>query len=189
MYFNSRPLQTGLVLTPVAGPSTHIENIPPRPPVTDFQSFAYSFDLHLLSLSTGKSHPLASCSTIQLCAVRWVLARPNAAVEIIGDYIIVLLPDAWAIPGDGNDDELYIVNWKTGSNTLVCLFSCRLMCYELIPNYRQQLSCRAHTKTWSYFRRTLSSSPMCRRPGWIYTSFALTVKAFLPFSPLVTYRY
>ena len=90
----------------------------------DIESFCYSFDLNLLALSTGHPHPLASYPIIQLCASRCVVIQPSAEIQILGDYIVVLLPDVYASMGDGSDDELYIVNWKTGLRTLVRVFFC-----------------------------------------------------------------
>ncbi|OBZ79706.1 hypothetical protein A0H81_00991 [Grifola frondosa] len=69
---------------------------------------------HLLELSTGRRHPIASKSVLSY--------RPagshSFAIQISGDFLGVFF-----ISGDESESELLIWNWKTGDREL-CVYSC-----------------------------------------------------------------
>ena len=65
-------------------------------------------NLHFRSLSTGEPHSKASKSTVELFKDRAIVLAPSALIEIVGDYIAILLIFPTA------PDKLYLVDWSKG---------------------------------------------------------------------------
>ncbi|KZV71550.1 hypothetical protein PENSPDRAFT_734052 [Peniophora sp. CONT] len=99
-----------------------LEGVPPRTSTLGMETFLCSFDLHFLSLSTRQPHHLSTTPSVNLCATHGVVSHASAAIQIIGDWVIVLLLNAYAITNDGIEDSLYVVNWKTGKSRLISTY-------------------------------------------------------------------
>ena len=68
--------------------------------------------LHLLSFSTGRSHPLAEQPIIFIAAKSLPLGICNALIEIVGDVLVLLITflEEW----NENEDMFSVVLWKRG---------------------------------------------------------------------------
>jgi len=68
--------------------------------------------LHLLSFSTGQPHPFAEQPIIFIAAKSPPLGICNAVVEIVGDFLVLLIGflEEW----NENEDMFFVVLWKKG---------------------------------------------------------------------------
>ena len=68
--------------------------------------------LHLLSFSTGQPHPFAEQPIIFIAAKAPPLGICNAVVEIVGDFLVLLIVflEEW----NENEDMFFVVLWKKG---------------------------------------------------------------------------
>ncbi|TFY76209.1 hypothetical protein EWM64_g7803, partial [Hericium alpestre] len=71
-----------------------------------------ALELRLLSLSTGQAHPQASQPIVFLAQRSSHFGRCSVLIEIVGDYLVLLLSFPWMRAGTG--DAFYLVNWKKG---------------------------------------------------------------------------
>ncbi|KAA1474117.1 hypothetical protein DENSPDRAFT_313633 [Dentipellis sp. KUC8613] len=69
-------------------------------------------ELRLLSFSTGKPHPQAENHTLFVDNRTPHFGRSSILIEIVGDYLALLLTFPWVRMGEG--DAFYLVNWKKG---------------------------------------------------------------------------
>ena len=73
--------------------------------------------LHLLSISTGRSHPLAEQPIIFIATKSLPLGICNVVIEIAGDFLVLLITflEEWT----EDDDMFFVVLWKTGETRCV----------------------------------------------------------------------
>ena len=80
-----------------------------------------SLDLHLVSLSTGRPHHHTRFKSMRFEHLYRYIKHPSAAIQILGDIIIILLYNAHAHPDDNIVwDQVFAVNWKKGAIAGVC---------------------------------------------------------------------
>lgn len=72
--------------------------------------------LHLVTLSTGKPHPLAE-NPVLLIPDRFSWMGPLFTLS--GDYLCAIS----ALESCDDDTAVWVWNWKTGKLHIVCLFS------------------------------------------------------------------
>ncbi|KII91517.1 hypothetical protein PLICRDRAFT_173354 [Plicaturopsis crispa FD-325 SS-3] len=67
-------------------------------------------EITLREFATGRPHPAAAQPTLHICTVPEILVRCSVSLEIVGDYLALLLifPQARAI------GAFHLYNWKTG---------------------------------------------------------------------------
>ncbi|VDB94211.1 unnamed protein product [Peniophora sp. CBMAI 1063] len=104
--------------------SKRLEDIPLGTDFLGMETTTCCFDLHIYSASSGDPHPRSLNPIVQLNHKRDVVHAPSAAIQVLGDYIVVLLFNT-EVYGDEYTDELYCVNWKTGTNTLLSTYQAR----------------------------------------------------------------
>ncbi|KAI0312459.1 hypothetical protein OF83DRAFT_1146144 [Amylostereum chailletii] len=71
-----------------------------------------SYRIHLLSFSTGRPHPSASQPVVFVTSQSRSLGHVNVAIEIVGDYLALMITYPWA-RGFGVD-TFYLLNWRKG---------------------------------------------------------------------------
>jgi len=73
-----------------------------------------------LSFSTGLPHPLAEQPVIFIAATSLPLGECNVPIEIVGDYLVLLVTfiGRWNV----NEDMIFLVRWKTGEAHCVSFF-------------------------------------------------------------------
>lgn len=81
------------------------------------------YDLHLRSLKTNQTHPLAPVTVLQCLASPTVPTLPSdivaaVRVQVFDDLVALLIKEV----ADNNGAHLEIWNWKSGSTYSVCIF-------------------------------------------------------------------
>jgi hypothetical protein len=71
-----------------------------------------TLEIRLLSFSTGEPHPLAEQPVIFITAKRLLLGRCPVLIQIVGDFLALLIIDPWA-PSE-TEDVFFLVRWKSG---------------------------------------------------------------------------
>jgi len=71
-----------------------------------------TFEIHLLSFSTGQHHPSAQQPIIFITTKSLLLGHCNVLIEIVGDFLALLITFPWARSED--EDMFFLVRWKKG---------------------------------------------------------------------------
>jgi len=69
------------------------------------------FQFHLLSFSTGRSHPLAEQPVIFICTKSLPLDICNVVIEIFGDFLVLLVT---FLEESDENEMFFVVLWKRG---------------------------------------------------------------------------
>lgn len=72
----------------------------------------HTLEIRLLSFSTGEPHPLAEQPIIFIASISLILGHCNVLIEIVGDFLALLITFPWA--RDTNEDMFFLVRWKQG---------------------------------------------------------------------------
>jgi hypothetical protein len=72
----------------------------------------HTLEIQLLSFSTGLPHPLAEQPIIFIASISLVLDQSNVLIEIVGDYLALLI--TFPLVQDANVDKFFLVRWKKG---------------------------------------------------------------------------
>lgn len=76
-----------------------------------------AFDVHLLKLSTGTRHPLASKPVLRISEVPSTAGLCSISIEIVGNVLGILLN--FPIPWAEQPSEFYVIDWITGDVLMV----------------------------------------------------------------------
>jgi hypothetical protein len=71
-----------------------------------------ALEIRLLSFSTGQPHPLAEEPIIFITKRSVRLGRHDVQIEIVGDFLALLINFPWSQSED--DDAFFLVRWKKG---------------------------------------------------------------------------
>ena len=117
-----------------------------------------TLEIRLLSFSTGQPHPLAEQPIIFITTKSLRLGHCNVLIEIVGDFLVLLITFPWA--RNKFEDMFFLVRWKKGEAHSV---SDVTRTFSPITNIVSSISSfgapgREHTQTSVFFRKTPSSS-------------------------------
>ncbi len=71
-----------------------------------------TLEIRLLRFSTGQPHPLAEQPIILITTKSLLLGHCNVLIEIVGDFLALLIMFPWA--RDEHEDMFFLVRWKKG---------------------------------------------------------------------------
>ena len=71
-----------------------------------------TLEIRLLKFSTGQPHPLAEQPTIFITTKSLLLGHCNVLIEIVGDFLALLVTFPWA--RNEHEDMFFLVRWKKG---------------------------------------------------------------------------
>jgi hypothetical protein len=92
-----------------------------------------TLEIRLLSFSTGQSHPLAEQPNIYITTKSLLLGHCNVLIEIVGDFLALLITFPWA--RNENEDMFFLVRWKKGETH--CVSVTRLQHISSLISYAQ----------------------------------------------------
>jgi hypothetical protein len=84
-----------------------------------------TLEIRLLSFSTGQPHPLAEQPIIFITTKSLLLGHCNVLIEIVGDFLALLVTFPWA--QNEHEDMFFLVRWKKGEAHCVSVLSLRLI--------------------------------------------------------------
>ena len=76
-----------------------------------------TLEIRLLCFSTGQPHPLAEQPVIFITTKSLLLGHCNVLIEIVGDFLALLITFPWA--RNENEDMFFLVRWKKGETHCV----------------------------------------------------------------------
>ena len=71
-----------------------------------------TLEIRLLSFSTGQPHPLAEQPIIFITTRSLPLGHCSVLIEIVGDFLVLLVTFPWA--RNGPEDMFFLVRWEKG---------------------------------------------------------------------------
>jgi hypothetical protein len=71
-----------------------------------------TLEIRLLRFSTGQPHPLAEQPIIFITTKSLLLGHCNVLIEIVGDFLALLVTFPWA--QNEHEDMFFLVRWKKG---------------------------------------------------------------------------
>jgi hypothetical protein len=71
-----------------------------------------TLEIRLLRFSTGQPHPLAERPIIHITTKSLLLGHCNVLIEIVGDFLALLITFPWA--RNEQEDMFFLVRWKKG---------------------------------------------------------------------------
>ncbi len=116
-----------------------------------------TLEIRLLKFSTGQPHPLAEQPIIFITTKSMLLGHCNVLIEIVGDFLALLIIFPWA--RSEQEDMFFLVRWKKGEAH--CVSDIAALSSPIAHIY-----CTASfgppngepTRTSVFFRKTPSSS-------------------------------
>ncbi|KAI0028553.1 hypothetical protein K488DRAFT_89627 [Vararia minispora EC-137] len=85
---------------------------------SDFGGLSTLFEIHFRTLSGGDPHPRATKAVVSLLESAGIVSHADAFTEIVGDLVVILL-----FPWGDTVENLYLINWNTGSVKLIDTFA------------------------------------------------------------------
>jgi hypothetical protein len=84
-----------------------------------------TLEIRLLRFSTGQPHPLAEQPIIFITTKSLLLGHCNVLIEIVGDFLALLVTFPWA--QNEHEDMFFLVRWKKGDAHCVSVLRLRLI--------------------------------------------------------------
>jgi len=84
-----------------------------------------TLEIRLLKFSTGQPHPLAEQPIIFITTKSLLLGHCNVLIEIVGDFLALLITFPWA--RNEREDMFFLVRWKKGEAHCVSVLRLRLI--------------------------------------------------------------
>jgi len=118
-----------------------------------------TLEIRLLSFSTSQPHPLAEQPIIFITSKSLLLGHCNVLIEIVGDFLALLITFPWA--RDEHEDMFFLMRWKKGEAHCVSDITAHssAIAYNIVPCVPSFGPPSGEpTRTSVFFRKTPSSS-------------------------------